>query len=161
MVRLAIPTVEVIAPDGTKSLWVVAVPYCEAVEAVRKVIPSDHTAELAVRRLRSSPKLARLRPGEVRKIEPTFPKRPTYTNWLTKGSVRKDKRHDAPPSEYRAYAVARDGRIIALKEMICRDDREALATAKRLARHSDIEVWNGDRFIVRLIRTTPNPTLTS
>jgi hypothetical protein len=153
MVRLVVPTVEVIAPDGSKSLWIVALPYCEAVEAVRKVIPADHTAELAVRRLmRSSPKLARLRPGEVRKVEPTFPKRPTYTNRLTKRSVRKDKRHDTPLSEYRAYAVARDGRIIALKEMICRDDREALATAKRLARYSDIEVWNGDRFIIRLVR---------
>jgi hypothetical protein len=148
MVRLAIPTVEVIAPDGSKTLWVVALPHREAVEAVRKVIPPDHAAELAGRRLQSSPKVARLQPGEVRKIEPSPPKRPTYP----KMTVRKDTRHDPLVSEYRAYAVARDGGIMGFKEMVCRDDRQALAMAKRLARHSDIELWNGDRFIIRLFR---------
>jgi len=152
MVRVAIPIVEVIAPDGSKSLWGVALPYCEAVEAVKKVVPPNHTAELALRRWRSSPRLGRLRPGEVRKMEPTFPKRRTYPNLLTPMTAGKDTSHSPPVSEYRAYAVARDGRIIGIKEMICPDDREALATAKRLARYSDIEVWNGDRFIIRLVR---------
>jgi hypothetical protein len=85
-------------------------------------------------------------------MEPTFPKRRTYPNLLTPMTAGKDTSHSPPVSEYRAYAVARDGRIIGIKEMICPDDREALATAKRLARYSDIEVWNGDRFIIRLVR---------
>jgi len=152
MVRIAIPTVEVIAPDGSKSLWAVALPYHEAVEAVRKVIPVDHAAELSGRRLQRSPKLVPLRPGEVRRIEPTYPKRPTYPNWLAKTTVRKKTRRDRPVSEYQARAIGRDGRIMGFREMICRDDREALATAKRLARHSDIEVWNGELFVVRLFR---------
>lgn len=87
MVRVAIPIVQVTAPDGAKSLWVVALPYQEAVEAVKKLVPSDHTAELALRRWRSSPRLARLQPGEVRKMEPTLSKRPTYPNLRTSGAI--------------------------------------------------------------------------
>jgi hypothetical protein len=71
MARVATPTVEVTAPDGTKSLWAAALSHSEAVAAVRKVIPADHSAELALRRVsRSSPKLDGLRPGEVRQVEP-------------------------------------------------------------------------------------------
>ena len=81
MVRLAIPTVEVVAPDGTKSLWVVALPHNEAVAAVRNVLPSDHTAELSIRSLRSSPNLERLRPGEVRKMESTAPSKTLDTDF--------------------------------------------------------------------------------
>jgi hypothetical protein len=70
MVRIArSSTVEVVAPDGTKSFWVVALPHSEAVGAVRKVIPTDHKAELSMLRLQSSPKLDGLQSGEVRKIE--------------------------------------------------------------------------------------------
>ena len=154
MVRLAIPTVEVIAPDGTKSLWVVALPYTEAAAAVRKIIPHDHIAELAIRRLPSSPKLGRLRPGEVRKIEPFIPKRPSYQNWLAKIGPAKGMRPDFSRTifEYQAYAIARDGQLMAVNALTCNDDRDAVAEAKRLARYSDIEVWNGDRFIIRLVR---------
>jgi hypothetical protein len=68
MVRTArSSTVEVVAPDGTKSFWVVALPHSEAVGAVRKVIPTDHRAELSMQRFQSGHKL--LQPGEVRKIE--------------------------------------------------------------------------------------------
>jgi len=69
MARLAISAVEVITPDGTKSLWVAALPHSEAVAAVRKVIPLDHHAELSIRLVYRSPKLVGLRPGDVRKIE--------------------------------------------------------------------------------------------
>jgi hypothetical protein len=69
MVR-RVATVEVTSPDGSKSLWVVALPHGEAVAAVRTVIPPDHIAELSIRRLPvSRKKLDGLRPGEVRKIE--------------------------------------------------------------------------------------------
>jgi hypothetical protein len=33
--------------------------------------------------------------------------------------------------------------------MICSDDGEAVAKAKRLTKYYDIEVWNGDRFVIR------------
>jgi hypothetical protein len=67
MVRLLLPAVEVTAPDGTKSLWVAATPYREAVAAVRRVIPKDHWAELSVRRPLRNP--LGLRPGEIRLME--------------------------------------------------------------------------------------------
>jgi hypothetical protein len=54
-------------------------------------------------------------------------------------------------SEYRAYAVASDGHVIRFEEMICRDDGEAVVKAKRLVKGCDIEVWNGDRFVIRLV----------
>jgi hypothetical protein len=66
MVRLATSTVEVVAPDGAKSHWVVARPHSAAVAAVRQAIPNDHTAELSIRRFSG----AGLRPGELREIEP-------------------------------------------------------------------------------------------
>jgi hypothetical protein len=69
MVRLAISAVEVIAPDGAKSHWVVALPHSAAVAAVRQVIPTDHTAELSIRRFTGE----RLRSGEVREIETHAP----------------------------------------------------------------------------------------
>jgi hypothetical protein len=36
--------------------------------------------------------------------------------------------------------------------MICRDDGEAIARAKRLVSDSDIELWNHNRFITLLVR---------
>lgn len=73
MVRIAISTVEVVAPDGLKSHWVAALPHDAAVAAVRRVIPPGHTAELSIRRFVGE----RLRPGDVREIKPvTHPKCP-------------------------------------------------------------------------------------
>jgi hypothetical protein len=66
MVRFPTSTVEVVAPDGVKSHWVVREPHGAAVAAVRRFIPGDHTAELSIRRFSG----AGLRPGEVREIEP-------------------------------------------------------------------------------------------
>jgi hypothetical protein len=54
--------------------------------------------------------------------------------------------------EYRVYAVGTDGHFIGCNEMICRDDDEAVAQAKRLVVDSDIELWNRDRFLIRLGR---------
>jgi hypothetical protein len=68
MARLVMSTVEVTAPDGTKSLWAAALPHREAVAAVRRVIPPDHIAELSLRRLPRS-KMEGLCPGAVRKID--------------------------------------------------------------------------------------------
>jgi hypothetical protein len=63
-----IPMVEVIAPDGSKSLWVAALPQDTAVAAVQRVIPENHVATLSSRRLTLSPRYG-LRPGEVRKVK--------------------------------------------------------------------------------------------
>lgn len=52
--------------------------------------------------------------------------------------------------EYRAYNVGVDGRFIGFEPLICRDDGEAVANAKRLLDGHDIEIWSGDRFVIRL-----------
>ena len=53
---------------------------------------------------------------------------------------------------YRAYAVGNDGGFTGCTEMICRDDDEAIARAKRLVSDSDIELWNHNRFVILLVR---------
>jgi hypothetical protein len=68
-VRTKIPIVEVIAPDGQKSLWVAAVAKANAVAAVKQVIPTNYVAVLSERRLTLTRKSEVLRPGEVRRIK--------------------------------------------------------------------------------------------
>ena len=67
-VRTKIPIVEVIAPDGQKSLWVAAVAKANAVAAVKQVIPANYVAVLSERRLTLKRKSDVLYRGEVRKI---------------------------------------------------------------------------------------------
>ena len=67
-VRTKIPVVEVIAPDGRKSLWIAAVAMSSAVAAVKEVIPSNHVARLTKQRLTITRKSLVLRRGEVRRI---------------------------------------------------------------------------------------------
>ena len=50
-------------------------------------------------------------------------------------------------AEYRAYIVGDDDQFLGFEEMVCRDDGEAVAKAKRLLDDHDIEVWSGDRFV--------------
>jgi hypothetical protein len=63
-----IPVVEVIAPDGRKSLWAAAVAMAKAVAAVKEVIPPNYVATLTKRRLTITRKSEVLRRGEVRRI---------------------------------------------------------------------------------------------
>jgi hypothetical protein len=67
MANTRFATVAVVAPDGIKEFWIAALEYKDAVAAVRKCIPADYTAELSI--LRPNPKMKRLRPGEVRKVQ--------------------------------------------------------------------------------------------
>ena len=67
-VRTKIPVVEVIAPDGHRSLWVAAVAKANAVAAVKEVIPPNYVATLTKQRLTITRKSAVLRRGEVRRI---------------------------------------------------------------------------------------------
>jgi hypothetical protein len=68
-VRTKIPIVEVIAPDGQKSLWVAAVTKTNAVAAVKQLIPTNYVAVLSERRLTLTRKSEVLRRGEVRRIK--------------------------------------------------------------------------------------------
>ena len=53
-------------------------------------------------------------------------------------------------AEYMAYSVGPDGYQIAVKALECADDAEA-AEKTRLADHN-LELWCGDRFVVRFGR---------
>jgi hypothetical protein len=53
-------------------------------------------------------------------------------------------------AEYRAYIVGRDGYFVGSEGFIGLDDSEAIIKAKRLIVDLDIELWSGDRFIIRL-----------
>ena len=66
--RTKIPVVEVIAPDGRKSLWFAAVAMAKSVAAVKEVIPPNYVATLTNQRLTIPRKSEVLRRGEVRKI---------------------------------------------------------------------------------------------
>ena len=66
--RTKIPVVEVIAPDGRKSLWVAAVAMAKAVAAVKEVIPPNYVATLTKQRLTITRKSVVLRRGEVRRV---------------------------------------------------------------------------------------------
>jgi hypothetical protein len=133
------------------SHWVVALPLHAAVAAVRQVIPPDHSAELSIRRFPAEG----LRPGEVREVKPmTHPKRPNDPNQTMKSiiDIAPAEPAESPGKalEYRAYVIGNDGQFLGCTEMICHDDGEAVAKAKRLASDSDIEVWNRNRFVIRL-----------
>jgi hypothetical protein len=67
---MVMPLVEVTAPDGTSSLWAaIAIPYKDAVAAVKKVIPAGHSAELSVRKFPVRLKIEGALPREVIQVE--------------------------------------------------------------------------------------------
>lgn len=53
-------------------------------------------------------------------------------------------------NEYRAYIVGADGHFISYRAFRCEDDSEATAWAKQLIDDHDVELWSGERFVVRL-----------
>ena len=53
-------------------------------------------------------------------------------------------------SEYRAYIVGRDGHFASCRAFRCADDTEAVTYARQLVDGQDVELWSGERFIVRL-----------
>jgi hypothetical protein len=57
-------------------------------------------------------------------------------------------------AEYRAFTVGRDGHFLGFEPLICVDDAEAVLQAKRLVGIHDVELWSGDRLVIRLTRMT-------
>jgi hypothetical protein len=58
--------------------------------------------------------------------------------------------------DYRIYAVGSDGRLIAVEDLDCADDQEAIKKATQAAKGSGIELREGERCVVRLL---PAPSL--
>ena len=54
--------------------------------------------------------------------------------------------------EYRAYLIGPDGRIQRCIELVCGCEDAARARAEQLVDGHDIELWSGERFVIRLDR---------
>ena len=57
-------------------------------------------------------------------------------------------------AEYRAYKVGIDGHFVGYEPLVCADDVEAIIKAKRLVDGHDVELWSGERMVVRLEHKT-------
>lgn len=55
-------------------------------------------------------------------------------------------------SEYRAYILDRDGKIISAVEFVGRDDDAAKENAKRLVNGHDVELWQRARVVATIKR---------
>jgi hypothetical protein len=53
-------------------------------------------------------------------------------------------------TEYRAFIVGRDGHFIGFGPLICANDDESIERARRLVDRHDVELWCGDRLVIRL-----------
>ena len=53
-------------------------------------------------------------------------------------------------AENRAYAVGHDEHFIGFEPLVCADDAEAIEQAKRLVVNHTIELWSGERLVIRL-----------
>jgi hypothetical protein len=54
--------------------------------------------------------------------------------------------------EYRAFTLGEDDHITASRAVTCSNDGDAIIWAKQLIDGHDIELWHGDRFVIRLMR---------
>jgi len=53
-------------------------------------------------------------------------------------------------AEYRVYTVGSDGHFIGFEPLVCATDAEAIDQAKRLVVSHAIELWSGERMVIRL-----------
>jgi hypothetical protein len=60
-------------------------------------------------------------------------------------------------ADYRVYFVGSDGHFVRFVGLFCSDDAEAIEQARRLIEDQDIELWSGERFIIRLLKK-PDPS---
>jgi hypothetical protein len=51
--------------------------------------------------------------------------------------------------EYRIYQVGIDGHFIGYEPLICANDAEAIAKARRLVDRHAVELWSGPRLVIR------------
>jgi hypothetical protein len=56
-------------------------------------------------------------------------------------------------SDYRAYRIGEDGHVASFRAFVCDSDADATVWAKQLVDGHDVELWSGDRFVIRLNST--------
>jgi hypothetical protein len=52
--------------------------------------------------------------------------------------------------ENRAYIVGRDGHFIGSRTFVAANDDAAFEHARKIVDGHDVELWSGERFVVRL-----------
>jgi hypothetical protein len=68
--RVGMPRVEVVAPDGSREIWVVAVEHSKALDAVKRKLPLGYTARLVSgSEYQRTSRMKGLHYGQMRKIE--------------------------------------------------------------------------------------------
>jgi hypothetical protein len=60
-------------------------------------------------------------------------------------------------AEYRAYVIGEDGHIRNFRAFVCDGDLDAMVWAKQLLDDYDIELWSGDRFVIRFAHAGVRP----
>ena len=58
-------------------------------------------------------------------------------------------------AHYRVCTIGLDGHFLSVEEIECANDQKAIQKAQQAVDDRDVELWQGDRFIVRL---SPKPT---
>jgi hypothetical protein len=53
-------------------------------------------------------------------------------------------------AEYRAYIVGDDEHFVSVRAFVCDSDADATVWAKQLVDGHDVELWSGERFVLRL-----------
>ena len=53
-------------------------------------------------------------------------------------------------NDYRVFTVGDDGHVTGSREFACANDDDAIIWAKQLVDGYDIELWSGDRFVIKL-----------
>jgi hypothetical protein len=56
----------------------------------------------------------------------------------------------AQVSNYRAYVIGKDGHIASFRAFVSDSDSDATVWAKQLVDGHDVELWSGDRLVIRL-----------
>ena len=64
------PMFEVIGPDGSSELWVVAAAHHQALDIVKRSVPANCTAVLSATRLPFGDELRGMKYGEAREVSP-------------------------------------------------------------------------------------------
>ena len=52
-------------------------------------------------------------------------------------------------TEYRADVIGSDGHIVSATALVCENDEEAVAEASTFLLERTIELWSGNRFVIR------------
>jgi hypothetical protein len=60
-------------------------------------------------------------------------------------------------AEYRVFTIGRDAHFVSFRKFTCMDDADAIVWAKHLIDHYPVELWSGERLVIRLDHQPKSP----